>query len=164
MGMQRVSFAEIVERVVERDPRYQREAYSFLREALDFTQKKYASEKPAETPGREEAAPMEMPGQEPERHVTGQQLVQGIREYALAEFGPMTKLVLNEWGLHECRDFGEIVFNLIEAQVLRKTDSDTREDFHAGYTFEEAFVHPFLPASALKRLTQEARAGTDSAG
>lgn len=130
--MQKVSFEELVERLVTRDPRYRPEAYVFLREALDYTQKRVAAE-----------------GAEPERHVTGQQLLGGIRDFALEHYGPMAWDLFREWGVSRCEDFGEIVFNLIDCQVLRKTDTDTREDFKGGYDFETTFRHPFLPASRL---------------
>jgi uncharacterized repeat protein (TIGR04138 family) len=137
--MQKVSFEELVERVVTRDPRYRPEAYLFLREALDFTQKKVTGEVV-----------------DTERHVTGQQLVLGIRDFAVEHFGPMAYDLLHEWGMRRCEDFGEIVFNLIECQVLRKTDTDSRDDFKSVYTFEEAFRDPFLPASRLAELRKAA--------
>ncbi len=130
--MQNVSFDEIVEKIVAQDPRFHRDAYDFLREALDHTQQHHAQG-----------------GEDIQRHVSGQQLLEGIRDYALREFGPMALTVLNEWGITRCGDFGEIVFNLIDHQVLRKTESDTRADFQTGYNFEEAFLEPFLPASRL---------------
>ena len=64
----------------------------------------------------------------------------------LDQFGPLAKTVLESWGVHRCRDFGEIVFNLIEYRVFSKTDSDRREDFADVYDFDEAFVKPFRPA------------------
>jgi uncharacterized repeat protein (TIGR04138 family) len=73
-------------------------------------------------------------------------LLQGIRAYALDQFGPLTKTVLNTWGITRCSDFGDIVFNLIEYNVFSKTDSDRREDFADIYDFDEAFVKPFAPA------------------
>jgi uncharacterized repeat protein (TIGR04138 family) len=128
--MQNVSFDEVLDRILIRDPRYHRDAYHFLREALDFTKEKIVR------------AP-----KDEERHITGQELLQGIRAYALEEFGPMTLTVLEEWGVRRCEDFGELVFNLIEHGVLKKTRKDSREDFRGGYDFVEAFKKPFLPAS-----------------
>ena len=71
----------------------------------------------------------------------------GIREYALAQFGPMAITVLHEWGIHRGLDFGEIVFNLIDAGWLAKTKEDSRADFEGGYDFDVAFRQPFLPRS-----------------
>jgi uncharacterized repeat protein (TIGR04138 family) len=83
------------------------------------------------------------------RHVSGQELLGGIRDYALAQFGPMTKMVFEEWGIKRCEDFGEIVFNMVEIGLLGKTDQDSREDFANGYDFDDAFRKPFLPASRI---------------
>ncbi len=129
--MQAASFEQTVEQIVAKDPRYQRDAYFFLRESLDHTQKMIG--KP---PKKDEI-----------RHVTGQELLKGIREYALQQFGPMTLTVLAAWGVKRCEDFGEIVFNMVESKLLAKTEKDTRDDFKTGYDFHEAFRRPFLPSS-----------------
>ena len=81
------------------------------------------------------------------RHVSGQELLDGIREFALKQYGPMTQLVLQEWGIYRCEDFGEIVFNMIDYQILKKTSNDSREDFKGGYEFNDAFKKPFQPLS-----------------
>lgn len=127
--MHEVSFDEALELIRAKDPRYTREAYLFVREALDHTQKSLAKE----TRGRI-------------RHVTGQELLGGIREYALSQFGPMAMFVLEEWGIHACEDFGEIVFNMVDIGLLAKTEKDSRADFSKGYEFTEAFRKPFLPS------------------
>jgi uncharacterized repeat protein (TIGR04138 family) len=126
--MQEISFEKAVDQVRAKDSRYAREAYMFLREALDYTRKLVAKD-----------------GRGRRRHVTGQELLGGIREYALSQFGPMAITVLNEWGIHTCPDFGEIVFNLIDAGWLAKTKEDSKADFAGTYTFDEAFRQPFLP-------------------
>lgn len=95
--MQEVSFEDTLALILLKDPRYQREAYFFVREALDYTQKAMSKQNKGEF-----------------RHVSGQELLSGIREFALHEFGPMAQMVLNEWGVRTCRDFGEIVFNMVE--------------------------------------------------
>jgi uncharacterized repeat protein (TIGR04138 family) len=127
--MHDVSFEQAMERIRARDPRYTQDVYLFVRQALDHTQKRVSRQ----NRGRE-------------RHVTGQELLAGIREFALAEFGPMAMTVFGEWGVKSCRDFGEIVFNMIEVGWLKKTDTDSREDFDGGYDFYEAFQVPFLPS------------------
>ena len=126
--MHEVSFEEALVRIRAKDPRYDREAYLFVREALDHTQK---------TIGKDPRGRI--------RHVTGQELLTGIREFALQQFGPMVKTVLDAWGIHCCADFGEIVFNMIEVGWLAKTEKDRRADFAPGYDFDEAFRKPFLP-------------------
>lgn len=129
---------ELLEPILMRDSRYMAEAYFFVRDALDHTVRQL------ETP----------------RHISGQELLDGIREYALDEYGPVTKRVLSEWGINECIDFGNIVFNLVNEGLLGKTDNDTIDDFADGYDFAEAFVHPFRPkASMVCPLDQPLSAG-----
>ena len=128
--MQEINFDEVVEKLVAQDPRFAREAYHFTREALDFTQKLISRENKGNV-----------------RHVTGQELLNGIRQFALQQYGPMTMMVLEEWGVKQCRDFGEIVFNMVESGLLAKTEKDTRDDFQNGYDFTDAFRKPFWPES-----------------
>jgi len=128
--MQELNFDEVVERIVEQDSRYEREAYDLLREALDYTQQQVHKKSRGKV-----------------RHVTGQELLEGVREYVLQQYGPMSLTVLEEWGIHNTRDIGEIVFNMVENRLLAKTDEDSRADFNNGYDFEEAFRKPFLPES-----------------
>jgi uncharacterized repeat protein (TIGR04138 family) len=77
---------------------------------------------------------------ESDRHLTGQQLCEAIRLYASEQFGYMAKCVLNSWGVRQTGDFGEIVFNLIRVEQMRKTPQDKREDFDDNFDFDEAFV------------------------
>ena len=130
--MKKQNFLEMVNLIVKEDDRYTRGAYGFLKEALDFTMDKERKRK----------------GQvvsKTQRHVTGQELLEGVREYALDQFGPMAYTVLTSWGLERCEDFGEMVFNLIEYGVFSKNEDDSKEDFAAIYDFEEAFLKPFQP-------------------
>jgi uncharacterized repeat protein (TIGR04138 family) len=130
--MQDLEFTEIVGLICKEDSRFDRKAYTFVRQALDHTVKELRRKNPERT-GKSQ-------------HVTGAELLLGIRAYALDQFGPLTKTVLNTWGITRCVDFGDIVFNLIEYNVFSKTDSDRREDFADLYDFDEAFVKPFAPA------------------
>jgi len=127
--MQKIGFAEALESVVGNDPRYQRDGYIFLRDALDFTTKQQKKIKGVSV-----------------RHVTGPELLDGVRQYALKEFGPMVMTVFDSWGIHSCEDIGHMVFNLIGAGIFGKTEQDSIEDFKDVYDFEEAFVRPFAPA------------------
>ena len=115
---------ELLNEILVRDPRYTVEAYAFVRTGLDFTVRRL--DKP--------------------RHVSGQELLVGIRAIALEEFGPMAKTVLNGWGIKRTEDVGEIVFNLVETGLLGKTEKDNRADFANGYDFDEAFRKPYKPA------------------
>jgi uncharacterized repeat protein (TIGR04138 family) len=116
--------------VVRRDPRYTYEAYEFLYEALNHTQKMLGR-----LPKSEVAEGAEEP-----HHVSGPELLAGIRELALREFGFMARTVFRMWGIQSTDDFGEIVFNLVEAGLMSKTDSDTRQDFHDVYDLDQALV------------------------
>jgi len=121
------SFRETVSAICQKDSRYLPEAYAFLVEALDVTVKSVLKDNPEHNT----------------KHVTGKELLEGIRTHALAEFGPMTHTVFSEWGVRTTLDFGEIVFNLVESGRLGKTDSDSIEDFRDVFSFEEAFLKPF---------------------
>ena len=141
-AMHGIDFDEELEKIITKDSRYTRPAYLFVREALDHTQKMLGT--PVPEPGKEEAP----------RHVSGQQLLDGAREYALAQYGPMAMTVLAEWGIHRCEDIGELVFNMVENSLLAKTEQDSRDDFKGGYDFEGAFRRPFIPRERLAETKQ----------
>src|ERR1700751_205992 len=107
--MQR-SFNEIVDQIIEKDPRYGKEAYIFLKDALEFTIKQRKRGKA-----------------EPGSHVNPDELLEGFRQLALKEFGPMVMTVLEYWGVQTSSDVGQIVFNLIGAGAFGKTESDLLE-------------------------------------
>lgn len=138
--MQEVNFDEALEQIIATDNRYHRDVYHFLREALDFTQKNV---------GRENAGKI--------RHVTGQELLNGLRQYALQQFGPMAVTVFEEWGVKSCPDFGEVVFNMVESGLLAKTEKDSREDFRNGYDFTDAFRKPFWPEKKITETIKPAK-------
>jgi len=77
------------------------------------------------------------------RHVSGKEVLLGIRELALSRYGPMAKTVFEQWGIRQTEDFGEIVFQLVDEGLLGKTESDRKSDFASGYDFEETFVRGF---------------------
>lgn len=126
--MQKPSFQETLDLVVTRDPRYSREAYLFLREALEHAQKR--RRKP-----RSAAA-----------HVSAAELLDGFREFSLQQFGPMTLTVLAYWGISSTGDVGRMVFHLIDAGIFGRSEEDRLEDFEDCFNFEEAFLAPFRPA------------------
>ncbi len=130
---------EIVE-LLEQDKRYTFEAYVFVFEALNFAQDVLGMG--AESPG-EPSGPSTGEEEPPERHVSGQELCEAIRRFALDQYGYMAKTVLNNWGIHNTGDFGEIVFNLIRIGQMRKTAHDRREDFDDVYDFETTFREGF---------------------
>jgi len=141
--------------LLRRDKRYKLEAYQFVREGLSFGQSVMemgeirqteaglaeAAEELAEAPDEmSESEDWEPPA---ERHLTGQELCEAIRRYAVEQYGLMAKVVLNSWGLHKTGDFGEIVYNLIEIGMMKKSKTDRREDFENVYDFEQAFNEQF---------------------
>jgi len=114
------TYAEL-ERLVEADPRYRVNAYLFVMAALDET----------------------MRAIEERRHLTGQELCEGIRRLALRDYGMMAKTVLESWGCHTTRDFGNIVYNMIGIKLMSKTEQDRLEDFDNVYDFGKAFVQEY---------------------
>ena len=142
--MQKSNFGESVDDIVKADGHYDREAYYFVREGLDFTIKMLKKD-----------------SRGAKRHVSGHELLDGLRRFALDEFGPMAKTVLTHWGVKRCEDFGEIVFRMVDKGILGKTEQDTPEDFKGGFDFEEAFVKPYQP-SLRYRSHRPAKSGDGS--
>ena len=103
--------------VIFKDPRYTREAYLFVSEALNFTHNIHKKR----------------------RHVTGPELLHGIRQLAIKQFGPMVCTVLGEWGVNTTEDFGTIVFNMVNAGLMGKTETDSIADFIDVYDFKKVF-------------------------
>lgn len=126
--MQKPSFQENLDQVVARDPRYSREAYLFLREALEHAQKRRRKPRSASS------------------HVSAAELLDGFREFSLQQFGPMALTVLAYWGIRSTGDVGRMVFLLIDAGIFGRSDEDRLEDFEDCFNFEEAFLAPFRPA------------------
>ncbi len=113
-----------------------------MRDALEFTLKK---RRKAQKQGND---------------VPAEDLLDGFRIYALKEYGPMARLVLDYWGVRSCEDVGSLVFNLVEANVFSKTDRDTAEEFRHGFDFDEAFSAPFRPER--KKLSKSAPRAVES--
>ena len=118
--------------VVRRDPRYAYEAYEFVFQALAHTQKMLGR-----TP---QAARTE---EDAQYHVRGPELLEGIRDLALREFGLMARTVFRVWGINHTADIGEIVFNLVAANLMSKTEDDCREDFRGVFDMDEALVNGY---------------------
>lgn len=123
--------------LLQEDPRYKLDAYQFIRESLQFAHEHIDEIGPL---GH---APGDDPEIDPARHLTGQQLCHACRLYALQQYGYLAKMVLGTWGLHQTGDFGELVYNLIRIEQMRKSESDRREDFDNVFDFDEAFEPDF---------------------
>ena len=118
--------------MTRQDRRYAYEAYEFVFQALEHTQKLLGRElDPSADPN------------ETRHHVSCRQLVEGMRDYALQEFGLMARVVFRMWGVERTDDFGEIVFNLIAAELMSRTDEDSRAEFHDVFDLDEALLEGF---------------------
>ena len=122
-------FKEAVVALVAADPRFSRGAYEFVSQAVTYTSRKHR---------RENAPPTH-------RHITGQQLLDGFRDLALEQFGPLAGNVVRDWGIVRTEDVGDIVFRLVKAKLLGASEADTPADFADGYSFADAFERPFQP-------------------
>ena len=107
------------------DPRYGANAYYFIFEALEHT----------------------LSSLNTRRHVSGRELLEGLKEKALDTFGFLARTVFYEWGVTSTDDIGEIVFNLVNADLLMRNENDTLADFRDGYDFEDAFDREFARRS-----------------
>ena len=128
--MQAPQFMDAVKAVIARDDRFQLGAYYFLKDALDFTVKRAMDNNGGQ-----------------QRHVTASELLIGLRDLALQEFGPMASTMISEWGITQCTDIGIMVFQLIEEGAFGKQDSDTPEDFTNIFSLQQTLAAPFLPTT-----------------
>ncbi len=108
---------DFLDEIIEKDPNYSKEAYVFILDSLRVLLESF-----------QEA-----------RHVSGQELRESCRHRALELYGPLARSVLEYWGIRSTEDIGEIVFNLIEANQLTKTEQDRKQDFKNVFDFEQAF-------------------------
>jgi len=116
-----MSDIQTLRKIVEKNPRYPVEAYLFVLEALFCTRKKFKKEK----------------------HVSGQELLEGIKDLALNRYGSTAKMVFNHWGIKKTVDLGDIVFNMVNAKLLSKTEEDSLDDFKDVYNFEDVFIKEY---------------------
>jgi len=121
-------FLEAVDRIFRGDPRYSPHAYEFISDAVTYTVKKLNRNKRPRG----------------ERHVNGKELVQGVAEYSVEQFGPLAESVLADWGLNDGAAIGNVVFNLIKEGLLKASDEDKLEDFEGTTSaLKEAVRKPF---------------------
>ena len=119
------SFEETLEAILRQETRYAREAYVFVQMAMDFYRARHADEE-AES-----------------QHLTGQELLLGVKELALEQFGPMAPQVLNHWGLSRGEDVGEIVYLFLDHGLMNKTESDQKEDFAGVMEFDPSMTEDY---------------------
>ena len=118
-----------IKEIIKKDPRYSIKAYQFVFEALDYTTNMLGKNQHKTT--------------DVDRHVTGKQLMEGIRKFALKQFGFMSLTVFEQWGIKQDADFGNIVFNLVESGLMGKTETDSRDDFKNIYDLKKVFDEGF---------------------
>jgi len=111
-----------LEEIARRDGRYHPDAARFVYEGLGYTAKKMLTE----------------PG-----HISGQVLAEGLRRLALEKWGALAMLVLNSWGVKTTRDFGEIVYMMIDHKWMSAQPTDSIDDFNDVYDFKTAFKDEF---------------------
>ena len=111
-------------------PFFHPHAYAFLSEALNTAQ---------------EIAGGQLVGKrlDETRHISGPELLEGVRVLGLRQYGPMAPVVFRHWGLHSTDDFGRIVFEMIDRGEMRKSERDLLSDFHAVYAFDDAFSEDY---------------------
>lgn len=117
-----------VSTIVKKDGRFHKDAYFFLKDSLEFVVKKLHCDELEE-----------------HSHVSGPELLDGIKEYALEEFGSMALAVFESWGVKSGDDIGQMVYHLINEGAFGRSDDDDPSDFNRWMTFEEAFLEPFRP-------------------
>ena len=122
-----MSFEEAVSQYLLEDPRYPAEAYYFIRDGFEYV---------ARDLEEKEGVP---------RHLSGRELADGLKEFALDEYGPMAFFTLGQWNIHRTADFGELVYNLIRMGRFSQNKGDKKSDFNDLYDFDEVFNGPFRP-------------------
>ncbi len=137
--MQALHFEQSVASILRRDSRYDAQAYHFLKDSLDFTLRRLIESNGGQA-----------------RHVTGKELLEGFRDHAIEQFGPMAATLMDEWGVNECGDVGNMVFRMIEEQVFGKQESDKPEDFERVFDLRGSLRAPFEPTG--RRPDRKARA------
>ncbi|MDR3228796.1 MAG: hypothetical protein LBT53_05225 [Puniceicoccales bacterium] len=127
------AFAGAVEKIIASDPRFARGAYYFVRTGLDHTVKGMTKSTKPPKAGV------------PRSHVTARQLLNGLCEFALEQYGPMSLTLFARWGITTTDDIGAIVFNLIEANILGRSNTDSRDDFKNTLDLKSELHSPFTP-------------------
>ncbi|MFO0873761.1 MAG: Minf_1886 family protein [Phycisphaerales bacterium] len=112
-------------------------AFEFIREGLGYTSQRIHGHLP---PAERDDDP------DRRRHVNGQQLCLGLRDYAIQQYGLLAPTVLAQWHIRRTEDFGRMVYAMIECGLMSRNDEDSFEDFRAVYDFDEAFSRDALLA------------------
>ena len=127
--------------MLEKAGPYPIEAFTFVRDGLSYTAQRVYENLDSLS--------------DDERHISGQQLSLGLRDYAIEKYGMLARDVLAHWNVDRTDDFGRIVFAMINEGIMSQNDEDTVEDFRAVFDFDEAFNRDEL----LSRIGPAPRAG-----
>jgi uncharacterized repeat protein (TIGR04138 family) len=127
--MKTMEFYTKVNKITQQDARYSSDAYEFINDAVIYTVKKREENKKENETS----------------HISGAELLDGVGEYALKQFGPMAYDVFCEWGIINGTAVGNIVFNMIEYEILSRSENDSIKDFENAFDFRAALCSPFLP-------------------
>lgn len=117
-------------RAIARESRYPLAAFLFVQRGLDYTVRRLHGE----------AAGEEDPAAQESRHVTGQDLCYGLRDFAVEQYGLLARTVLRRWRIDRCEDFGRIVFLMVDAGLMHKNEQDSLDDFVDVFDFTDAFT------------------------
>jgi uncharacterized repeat protein (TIGR04138 family) len=123
------AFLLTIQKILDKDSRFSPEAYTFINDAVVYTVSKINAEKDRK-----------------ERHISGLELLEGIKDFAVSQFGPMAYEVLSSWGLNDSMSIGYVVFNMVDHQLLGKSDNDSIADFDNSFNLKEQLTKPFLPS------------------
>ena len=111
---------------VVQSTKYPPEAFLFVQRGLDYTVRHiYGDDEDADEPQH--------------RHISGEQLCYGLRDFCVQQYGLLARTVLRRWHIESCEDFGRIVFAMVDADLMHKTEGDSIRDFIGVFDFSEAF-------------------------
>ncbi len=122
---EQADYEKSLQDVIDEVGTYPAEAYHFVQSGLNYTVNQVHGPR-----GEDESA---------NRHVRGQQLSEGLRDYALQQWGMLARTVLARWNITSTLDFGRIVFAMVDNNLMQKTDEDSIEDFRNVFDFKTAF-------------------------
>ncbi|HAI10729.1 MAG TPA: hypothetical protein DCM28_03435 [Phycisphaerales bacterium] len=115
---------------IAQQTRYPVDAFIFIQRGLDFTVRRIHGDVPKDLDPEDDST---------NRHVSGQELCEGLREFAISQYGLMARTVLRRFKIYATEDFGHLVFAMVDAGAMRKTEEDSIADFVDVYDFSDAF-------------------------
>jgi uncharacterized repeat protein (TIGR04138 family) len=132
------NFIDTVSRILDNDPRYAADAYEFISKAVTYTSQKLERAKEQDNA---------------KRHISAKELLNGISDYAIKEFGPMAGEVFKSWGLTSARAVGDVVFNMVTEKLLRASEKDSIDDFSIEFDFDGVLRKNFEARAKKKKIT-----------